>query len=234
MRVPAEICVIRQETPSVKSFLLGIGKTEFTFLPGQWLDCYIDAKGELGVAGYSITSSPTIEGEIELTVRESNENPVTRFLHEGAGVGDIIYLDGGHGDFHYSREMGDSLVLIAGGIGITPLMSILSYVDMGCSGVRATLIYSAKMPSEFVFRERLEEMARRNGDISCFFTITRSGEDPWEGLTGRVDASMLQEIGVDVEALYFICGPQNMGPDVRVMLIEMGVPPKNVRYEQWW
>jgi len=233
MRVPAEICVIRQETPHVKSFLLNIGKAKFTFLPGQWLDCYIDAKGELGVAGYSITSSPTIEGEIELTVRENGENPVTRFLHEGAGVGDTIYLDGGHGDFHYGRKMGDSLVLIAGGIGITPLMSILSYVDMRCSGVRATLIYSAKKPSEFVFKERLEEMARRNGDISCLFTITQPGEEPWEGHTGRVDAGMLQEIGVDLEALYFICGPQNMGPDVKGMLMEMGVPPENVRYEQW-
>lgn len=234
MKTPVRILSIRQETPTVKSYILDLEGREFSFLPGQWVDCYVDADGERGVAGYTLTSSPTAVGTIELTVRRSEEREVTRFMHEEAKTGDVIYVDGGQGDFYYEREMGDSLTLIAGGIGITPLMSMLRYVDEGTSDVRAKLFYSARAPSEIVFRRQLEEIVGRNRRIDCVFTVTRPGVEPWEGRTGRIGSGLLMDKGVDLGGLFFVCGPKPMGQDMEEMLRGLGVPSERVRHEQWW
>ncbi|NQT09235.1 oxidoreductase [Candidatus Bathyarchaeota archaeon] len=234
MKIPVRIRSIRQETPTVKSYILDLGGQEFSFRPGQWVDCYVDADGERGVAGYTLTSSPTTEGTIELTVKRSEEREVTRFMHEEAETGDVIYVDGGQGDFYYLREMGDSVTLIAGGIGITPLMSMLRYVDEGTSDVRARLIYSVKVPSEIIFRRQLEEIARRNERIGCVFTVTRPGGELWEGHTGRIDDGLLRTEGASLEGIFFICGPKPMGQDMEETLKGLGVAEERIRYEQWW
>ena len=234
MRIPVRIEAIRQETPTVKSFRLDLGGQEFRFLPGQWIDCYAKVDEWPEAVGYTITSSPTRNESIEIAVRYSEDNPVTRHLHEAAVVGDLLHVDGGQGDFYYRRELGDSLVLIAGGIGITPLMSILRYVDATEPGVSATLFYSAKSPSELVFRDDLEEMAERNDNIRCILAVTGSTEEPWDGHIGRIDFRLLKESQLDLDALFFICGPPPMGPEMAGLLERLGVPISRIRYEQWW
>ena len=125
--IPVRIVEIRQETPTVKSLRLDLMGQDFSFHPGQWIDCYAEIEGERPVAGYTLTSSAAVKKTIELAVKEA-DNPVTRFIHGEAAVGDTLYVDGGQGDVYYAREMGDSLVLIAGGIGITPLISMVRTV----------------------------------------------------------------------------------------------------------
>ena len=234
MRIPVRIATINQETPTVKSYELDLGGQEFRFLPGQWIDCYAEVDGRQEVAGYTVTSSPTALGAIEITVRYSEDKPVTRFLHEAAEVGDLLQIEGGQGDFYYRREMGDSLVLIAGGIGVTPLMSILRYVDATEPDVNATLLYSAKSPSELIFRDDLEEMASRNEKIRRILTVTDSGDEPWDGRFGRIDSTLIKESGLDPDALYYICGPPPMGPDMAGLLEGLGIHSSRIKYEQWW
>lgn len=234
MRIPVRIETIKQETPTVKSYELDLGGQEFSFLPGQWIDCYAEIDGRQEVAGYTMTSSPTAGGTIEIAVRYSEDNPVTRFLHEAAEVGDLLQVDGGQGEFYYRREMGDSLVLIAGGIGVTPMMSILRYVDAAEPDVSATLFYSAKSPSELIFRDDLEEMATRNEQIRCILTVTGSGDEPWDGRFGRIDSTLINESGLNPDALFYICGPPPMGPDMARLLEGLGIPSSRIKYEQWW
>ncbi len=227
-----EIMEIRRETPTVRSFTLDLGEQEFTFLPGQWVDCYLDAEGKWGVAGYTITSSPTKKGTIDLTVRKGGDNPVTRFLHEEVHVGDTLFIDGGQGEFYYSREMGDSLVLIAGGIGVTPLMSMLRYVHDSTPEARAQMIYSARVPSEIIFRRELEEISDASDRISCVFTVTRPGDEAWEGRRGRITSEILET--VDRDALFYICGPPPMGQEMTELLAGLGASRDRIMYEQWW
>jgi ferredoxin-NADP reductase len=234
MKILVRIETIKMETPTVKSYILDLMGQEFSFLPGQWIDCYAEIDGRQEVAGYTMTSSPTAGGTIEITVRYSEDNPVTRFLHEAAKVGDLLHVDGGQGEFYYRREMGDSLVLIAGGIGVTPLMSILRYVDAAEPDVSATLLYSVKDPSELIFREELEEMASRNENIRRILTVTGSGDEPWDGRFGRIDSTLFKESGLDPDALFYICGPPPMGPDLAGLLEGLGVSASRIRYEQWW
>ena len=234
MTIPATITAIRQETPTVKSFCLDLEGQEFSFLPGQWVDCYTEIEGELQVAGYSLASSPLTKGTITLAVKGVGGSPVTHFLHERASVGDTVYVAGGQGNFYYTRKMGDSLLLIGGGIGITPLMSILDYVDEATSDVRATLLYSAKTPSELLFWDQLDAMAQRNNRIRCLFTVTGKASEEWMGRVGRIDAQMIGEVQLDRNILCYVCGPPAMIEDMTDLLRGLSISDANIKSEQWW
>lgn len=230
----ARIIAIRQETPTVKSFRMDLGDAPFTFMPGQWLDLYIDDP-ELGpvVGGFSMTSSPLQKAHVELAVKRIPDGQASVYLHDRVAIGDQVTLDGGFGEFYYHEGMGNSLVLVAGGIGITPLMSMIRYVDEAGLDVSVKLLYSSSSPSELVFRQELEAIAVRNTRIICHFTVTSPGDEPWGGRVGRIDRGMLEEHGAGQADLYFLCGPRGMPPDVAGDLALMGVDSSRIRSEEW-
>ncbi len=234
MRTRATITSITQETPTVRSFRLGLTDASFSFLPGQWVDCSARIGGHWEVAGYSMTSSPTTRGTLELAVKLAGDNPVTHFLHREARIGDELMVDGGHGDFYFDRGMGDTLVLCGGGIGLNPLMSILRYIDEVCPETRATLLYSAKTPDELLFRAHLEAMAEGNERIECVFTVTGSRPVAWGGRVGRIGAALIDEVSRAMEALHYICGPPEMIDTLAPELAGLGIPRDRIKYERWW
>ena len=104
MRIPVRIADIQEISPTVKSFTLALDGQPFTFLPGQWIDCFIDIDGRTEVAGYSMTSAPNEESWFSIAVKLVGDNPVTDYLHHCAKVGDVLIVEGGSGDFHYTGD----------------------------------------------------------------------------------------------------------------------------------
>ena len=234
MRLPATIMSVTRETPTVKSFALDLGGREIGFSAGQWVDLFVTIEGAEAVGGYSITSSPADQSTIRLAVKhDGSDHPVTNWLHDEAREGDLVEVSLG-GDFTYTPDEAPSIVLIGGGIGMTPLMSIVRTVDEMASLTRLNLVYSASSPDELLFRREIESIAARNDRIRCVFTVTRVAPDTWGGHTGRVDVEMLRSEGIDLGALFFVCGPPAMIQDVVAMLAALGVPGERIRYEQWW
>jgi glycine betaine catabolism B len=235
-----DITQIRQETPTVKSFRLALSTPTFSFWPGQWVDLYIDDPLQAPdgiIGGFSMTSSPLHRDYIELAIKRIPEGRASMYLHDHISVGDRVIVDGGYGDFYYREDMGKRLVLIAGGIGITPLMSIIRFVDEAQLDVDLTLIYSAKRPSEFVFFEELQATSTRNPRIHCYFTVTAPEQEPWTGAIGRVRRPWLTPILAEgdaaADALYFICGPRGFAEDIESILNEIGIEPSRIHYEGW-
>ena len=235
MRIPATITSIAQQTPTIKSFDLDLGGRELGFKPGQWVDFFVSLEGAEAVGGYSITSSPSIQDSIGLAIKlDEGDHPVTNWLHKEARVGDSVEISLG-GDFYYTPDMIDPIVLIAGGIGLTPLMSIVRAIAESNRPTPTTLIYSVSTPSEILFRTDLEDISRRNPAFRPVFTITRPEEgQEWNGHTGRIDEDLLQSERVSPDSLFFICGPPDMIRDVIGMLVGLGVPGSRIKYEQWW
>ena len=129
MRIPATITRIAQQTPSIKSFDLDLGGRELGFKPGQWVDFFVTLEGAEAIGGYSITSSPSLQDSIGLAIKlDEGDHPVTNWLHKSARVGDTVEISLG-GDFYYTADMDGPIVLIAGGIGLTPLMGIVRAID---------------------------------------------------------------------------------------------------------
>ena len=229
--IPATISAIRQGTPTVKVFTFDTGEQQMRYQPGQWLDLYVDLDGEVGVGGYSMTSSPLTVGSVELAIKWSEANPVTRYLHERARVGDRVTLDGGQGSCVYEAGMAPSLVLIAGGIGITPIMSIIRYAAVATPDVQVTLLYAATSTEEHLFREELEALTARAPQLRCQFFVTRGEAGVLQA--GHIDEDVLRGV-LDPDAIYFVCGPSAMIDSTVEALQRVGVKRDRVRFERWW
>ena len=226
--IPVRIGEIRQATPTVKTLRLDLQCQPFSFHAGQWIDCYADIDGERRVAGYTLTSSPNTKGFVEVSVK-TGDNPVTRLIHERARAGDTLHIDGGQGNTIYTRDMGDWLVLIAGGIGITPIMSILRYADEA-RDVHATLLYSASTEPELLYHDEIEAIQRRNTLIRAHLFVTRQKT---RYRSGRIDEATLRELAHDPAALYFVSGPGQMITDTLAALKRLGVAEASIRHERW-
>ncbi len=233
VRIPARIAEIRQETPTIKSFVIDYGEAPFEFLAGQWIDLYAEIGGELRVGGYSMTSSPLRRGSIELAIKYSDSHALTHFLHARARVGDRVWISQGSGEFYFREGMAERLVLIGAGIGVTPMLSILRYVAEAAPEVDATLLYGVAVAEEILFREELERLASERERIRLLITVSQPSPG-WPGRRGRIDAAAVQEAGLDVASLYYLCGPPGMVEETALMLESLGIPSERIRYEKWW
>jgi ferredoxin-NADP reductase len=229
----ARITAITPATPSIHVLRLAIPDASFRFLPGQWVDLSADVDGTPLTAGYSITTSPLHQGEIELAIKASARHPLARWVHETARVGDKVKVTQGQGPFVYLPEMSDNVVLIGGGVGITPLLSIFRHVRDAALPTQAHLVYSVSDSSEILFREELDQAAKAHDNLHVSITVTQP--DPnWHGLTGRIDPVKLHALDVPDDTLYYLCGPKGMVEDMSTLLHGLGVPMNRIIFEKWW
>lgn len=229
----AQVTAITAATPSIRVLRLAIPDPAFRFLPGQWVDLSVDVDGTTQTSGYSITSSPAHPGTIELAIKASARHPVARWAHERAQPGDIVRISQGQGPFVYLPEMSDNVVLIGGGVGVTPLLSIFRHVRDSALATRVHLLYSVSDSREILFRDELESAPRSHGNLHVSITVTQP--DPvWQGLTGRVDPVKLHALDVPDDTLYYLCGPRGMVEDMSTLLHTLGVPMSRVIFEKWW
>ena len=229
----ATLVRIRRETPTVKSFLFDLGGNDLDFRPGQWVDLYVDTGPSVEVGGYSITSTPLQRGGFELAVKKLPWGAPAVYLHERAREGEVFTVRGGSGDFCLDPDWQGPLAFVAGGIGITPIISMLRYLDQTGAGRETMLLYSAGSPSELAFRREIEDMARRNPRFKAIFTATRStAAEGWEGRTGRIDRALLEQCPDG--SLYYLCGPPSLQDGLSAALVEIGVHPSRIKWERWW
>jgi len=229
----AQIAAISAATPSIRALQLRIPDASFRFLPGQWVDLSVDIDGVRHTAGYSITTSPIHQGEIQLAIKASSRHPLSRWVHERARVGDAVRLSQGQGPFVYLPEMSDNVVLIGGGVGVTPLLSIFRHIRDARLATQTHLLYSVSDSREILFREELEAAARSQDNLHVSITVTQP--DPaWQGLTGRIDPIKLHALDVPDDTLYYLCGPKGMVEDMSALLHDLGVPMSRIIFEKWW
>lgn len=231
----ARLCEITEETPTVKRLSFELADAGFVYKPGQWIDFYVRLEGVQNVAGYSLVSSPfQPDGRIELAVKQS-AHPVAAYLHQQAVVDEVFEISNGMGPVFYDRRIGDRLVLIAGGIGITPLMSMFRTVRDSWQEVQATVIYSDNDPLEFAFGSEIRQACTERELLKAHFTLTGEATDmpAWIGHRGRIDRHWLQRLNLPELAHYFLCGPQAMLGAVGAELLELGVPRACIHYEEW-
>jgi len=229
----AKIAAITPATPSIHALRLSIPDPRFRFLPGQWVDLGVDIDDVAHTSGYSITTSPLHAGEIELAIKASVRHPLSRWIHERAKVGDPVRVSQGQGPFVYLPEMSDNVVLIGGGVGVTPLLSIFRHVrDAGLS-TQTHLVYSVSTSQEILFRDEIDAATRAHENLHVSITVTQP--DPlWRGLTGRIDPVKLHALDVPDDTLYYLCGPKGMVEDMSTLLHSLGVPMSRIIFEKWW
>lgn len=220
---PAKVIAISQATKRIKTFRLDYGTHPYLFKPGQWIDLYGQKEKEIG--GYTITSSIYDTGFIDLAVRESSTHPVTQYLHNQVKVGDEVMITQGQGKFFLTPElMNRPLTLIAGGIGVTPLLSMFRSVDKTKNNLK--LFYSVSSDEDILFKEELAPYAT--------FTVTKNASADWNGERSRINLDLLKKYEANFDSHFFICGPRPMIDAISKELTDYGVPKDHVHYEKWW
>ena len=153
------VAAIFLETPSVKTFRLMATDAEvipFTFLPGQFLTFSAEIDGKKIRRAYTIASSPTQCDYVEITVKREERGAESSYLHDHVAVGDRLEVSAPSGVFIFTGAEADSIGLIGGGVGITPLMCIIRYLIARAFRGDIFLLYGAKTPQDFIFREELD------------------------------------------------------------------------------
>ena len=230
----ATITAIRSETPQVKSFTFSL-PAGLPHRAGQHYDIRLTAEdGYRAQRSYSIASQPERTGEIDLTIERVEGGEVSAFMHETAAVGDRIEVRGPIGGyFVWEASLGGPLLLVAGGSGIVPLMSMLRHRSASGSTAPARLLYSSRTYDDVIYREELDRI-RGNG-LEVFHTLTRSQPDGWTGFSRRIDARMLSEVSqaYGAKALTFICGPTPLVESVANGLLELGLKSERIKTERF-
>ena len=234
MEFYGQITNITTLTPTVKSFEISLETNEFAFLPGQWVDFYIeDDQAAPLIGGFTMVSSPTTLGSIELAIKVERGGSPAVYLHNEANIGDRFKIIGPGGDFVLHNDGAKSVCFIAGGIGINPFMSMLNYIDAKNLNLSVTLLYSAKTPSELVFYERLITLSQRNRSLDFVPTITTHSGEAWDGRVGRIDASLLEQTELKEQTEYYLCGPPGMPTEIAGMLKQQGIDQDKIFFEEW-
>lgn len=229
---------IVSETPSVKTFRLvpssSDGLMPFTFLPGQFLNLAFWIGGAKMNRSYSISSSPTQRGYVDLTVRREPRGAVSRHVDDLLKVGDLIEAGGPVGRFTFTGTEADSIVLVAGGVGITPMMSIARYLTERSWVGDIYFLYACRAPPDFIFANDLAALQRLNPKLHVTVTMEHPEGTGWQGPRGRITQELLTQAVPDLTSRRFhLCGPPVMMDAIKALLAELGVPPDQVKTEDF-
>lgn len=224
------------ETPSVKTFRLLPSSSDslmpFTFVPGQFLNVAFGIGGARMNRSYSISSSPTQPDYVELTVRREPRGAVSRHINDLLKVGDQIEAGGPVGKFTFTGTEADSIVLIAAGVGITPMMSITRYLTERSWAGDIFFIYTCRTPADFIFANEVAALQRLNPKLRVAVTISQAEGTDWKGPRGRITKDWLTQTVPNLASRRIhLCGPPSMMDSTKAILTELGVPPDRVKTE---
>lgn len=177
---------------------------------------------------FSFASSAEHDGSLSFGIKEAGDFTSTiGSLHPG----ERVYLDGPYGAFTYERDEGSRLVFLVGGIGITPVLSMLrTLADRGDTRP-CLLLYGSESWDEITYREELTDLEQRMN-----LTVVHVLEDPaedWHGESGFIDEDLLtRHLGErPPPAQYLLCGPPPMIEQVEGLIVAHGVPPDSIDHE---
>ena len=235
-RDPLTLTLARRERQShdttVLRFLLPPGR-RLEARPGQFLtfEWFID--GKTIHRSYSICSSPTQSAHIEIMPKRMPNGRASQFLNDRATPGLMVKARGPYGQFYFDQNKHDRIALIAGGSGITPMMSILRYIRDLCIPSPCTLIYCVRSENDLAFNAELLALAGQMNDFRYAPVVSTAGQD-WMGRSGRLRREILEEeISKPLECTYFLCGPTGFMKHARTLLEEMSVHSSQILKESF-
>jgi ferredoxin-NADP reductase len=218
---------IIQRTYNVKSFRFP-RPPSFTYDPGQFFFVTLLSDGKELRKHFTISTSPTEKGIIEFTKKLTDSDYSTALTN--LQPGDWAKIEGPHGKFTFTGES-DHLVMLTGGIGITPFRSICKYCTDKHIATDIWLISGNQSEADIVFRDDFQRMRNENEHLQVYYTVNEPSAG-WEGFTGRIDEHLIKEVIPDVtEQVFYVCGPPPMITAMIELLTELQVPKDHIKRE---
>jgi ferredoxin-NADP reductase len=210
---------------------------DFVYRAGQFGDFTLinppetDAEGT--TRGFSLTSAPC---EKDLKIATRMRDTAFKRVLKALPYGTLLKLDAPYGSFTLHTNTAIPAVFLTGGIGITPVRSMLVEATKEPLSRRILLFYSNHAPEDTAFLEELRALAARNPQFTFVATMTQMGQshDEWAGETGYVTRAMLERYIDDLTVtIYYCSGPATLVSAMRQLLTEAGVNEDNIRTEEF-
>lgn len=227
--------------PTAKAVRFELNNNPFNFMPGQFvmLQADLEKSGKFKInndklkiqkRAFSMSSSPTEKKFLEVTVKTTEDPFFSDYLINYSRIGEEFNVKGPFGIFYFDEnKTNKDIILIGAGSGISPLMSILRYIDNKKLNVNAHIIYSNKTEEEILWRKEIEELGEKD-NISYEFTLTR---EEWDGTNGRINREMIEKnLNDNNKTDFYLCGPPLFVKDIeRILIIELKIPKENIKKE---
>ena len=237
-----------KETSDITSFYLAPhdGKELPEFLPGQFLTFQIPVPTQPHpvIRCYSLSDSPFHPERYRVSIKRvlaPRDNPssppglISNYFHDSLNENDIVDIKAPSGHFHLSMAKKFPVVLLAGGVGITPLLSMLNAITEMGSQREVWFFLGVRNKKDHIMKEHLEMVARENENVRLRVFYSAPGEtdvlDEDYHVKGRVNVENLKTILPSSNFDYYICAPPPMVKDLRKDLADWGVPKKNIHFE---
>lgn len=222
-RYKLRVVAIESEThDSYTLKLAGPGLSNFTYTPGQFAIWYVLSKGIWWQGHpFSISSNPG-DSTLDVTIKASGD--YTKILPR-AKVGSAVIVDGPHGKFTLAKARSKKLLMIAGGVGITPIYSMLKNIDFTDYDVE--LLYACRSTEDIIFDAELNELSAKGLKRVCYLS-----EEPGKPKS-TINNDVLKGISDLRERDIFLCGPPAMMQALTNNLNALNVPKKQIHSERF-
>lgn len=211
----------------------------FEYLPGQYLTLIFTINGQEERRAYSLCSSPYTDAFLAVTVKRVPEGKVSGFINRSLMLGDAIEALPPMGRFTVAPEEDNTnhYVLIGGGSGITPLMSMIKSVLEKEPLSKLTLIYANRNEDQTIFRRELAEFEQRYPGKFRVVHVLETPSASYTGLTGRLDRNRLMNLFQEIipsdslTKLFYMCGPSGLMEETDAALQFLNIPKDRIHRE---
>jgi cytochrome-b5 reductase len=224
-----KISDIKPVTHNTRQFTFMLPEnSNFDFLPGDHMKIYPDPDDLVEWRPYTPTNKPGRSDHFELIIKRYDDGIVSRFVHQRE-TGDLIWMSGPHEGGHYTKGMAHNIAMVAGGTGITPMISMIRTIMEEDSDTRIYLVFANKAFEDIILKDEFDWYSEKYPCFSRYYILDNPPEK-WEMGKGRIDDEVLKThlcpAGDDTVA--FVCGPPMMQIELRKKLIGLGYAPDRV------
>lgn len=216
------------------AFWFDTSETDFSFKPGQYANFALPKDSSSGEDShvFSIASSPHHKDHLMIATR-MRESPFKNAL-KNIPLGTKVKVNRPAGRFLLHEEISKPAVFLAGGIGITPMMSMIEWATEKKSPQKIHLFYSNRSPSTTAFLKELQSWEKQNPNFKLIATVTDPEGFPWKHEQGRVDEAMIRKHVPDLDRpIFYVVGPPGMVEAMDQLLQRMGIPTDRIRTEKF-
>jgi ferredoxin-NADP reductase len=225
---------IEQQTHDTKTLRFQIPKErQLRAKPGQFLTFQWTIDGQRVSRSYTISSSPIHETYVEITPKRMENGLVSVFLNDLVKPGLTVEARGPYGQFYFDETHHKSIVLIAAGSGITPMISILRHIDDLKLSTPVMLLYCVRTAADIIFKNELARLGRSLPNFN--YEVCLSRPDPtWKGHSGRLTGEFVSQYLIDLALpTFFLCGPEGFMKNARQILSALGVNQDRILQESF-
>ena len=226
---PYPLTTILSDTHDTKTFRFGLpADATLDMLPGDYLYVHATVDGKSAKRPYTPSSLPGSVGFFDLTVKRYETGTISKYLHEQR-VGDAVLMSGPRQGGHWVDGMAKKVGFIAGGTGITPMISIIRWILTKGLDVELFLVFANKTQSDIIFQDEWERHVRAHPNFHCVHVLEHPPAG-WLEETGRITADILRKYlpPSSPETVLFLCGPPPMTNVLEEMLRGLGYPEESV------